>query len=213
MLSALLARLRRDRRGLAMIEFAYALPVFLGFGLVGLEFTNVVLARQKTERIAATLADQVAGNQVPPNERQIGDLFAAVPQIAQPFGFGAEGNVAITAVVGIVDPAEDAVRNKIAWQRCLRSGAHPSSIGRQWTGSPDIAEGPSVSLPDDLQLGQNQMVIVAEVFFPYRPVIARGFVAGILPADDIFTEISVFRTRGQAIMNVTPVAGVAMHTC
>jgi Flp pilus assembly protein TadG len=216
MLSAafgLLRALARDARGLALIEFAYSLPLFLGFGLVGLEFTSVVLARQKTERIAATLADVVASNQVPPNERQIGDMFAAVPQIARPFPFTAEGNVAITAVVGINDPSEEEVRNKIAWQRCLRGGSHQSRIGRQWTGSNDIADGPSVVLPNALELGQNQMVIVVEVFFPYRPMISQSLVAAILPEDSLFTETSVFRTRGQAIMGVTPVQGMAAHGC
>ena len=216
MLSAplrLLRALARDTRGLAFIEFAYVLPVFLGFGLVGLEFTNVVLARQKTERIAATLADLVAGNQVPPNERQMGDLFAAVPAIARPFPFGDDGNVVITAVVGINDPDDDEIQNKTAWQRCMRRNSHASRIGRQWAGSVDIADGPGVALPGGLELGQNQMVIVAEVFYPYRPVIAQSIVDGILPEDNLFTEISTFRTRGQAIMNVTPVSGVTTHSC
>lgn len=216
MLSVALRPLRalaRDSRGLALIEFAYVLPVFLGFGLVGLEFTNVVLARQKTERIAATLADLVAGNQVAPNERQMGDMFAAVPAIARPFSFREDGNVVITAVVGIYDQDDDEIQNKIAWQRCLRRGSHASRIGRQWAGSVDIADGPGVALPGGLALGQNQMVIVAEVFYPYSPVISQSLVDGILPEDNLFTEISTFRTRGQAIMNVTPVQGVTTHSC
>lgn len=216
MLSAVLARLRalgRDTRGIALIEFAYALPVFLGFGLVGLEFTNVVLARQKTERIAATLADLVAGNQVPPNERQIGDMFAAVPEISRPFPFGEDGNVVITAVVGIYDAGDDEVQNKIAWQRCMQPASHASRIGNQWTGSTDIADGPGVVLPGGLELGQNQMVIVAEVFYPYTPVVSQSLVGGILPENNLFTETSTFRTRGQAIMNVTPVSGVNTHAC
>jgi Flp pilus assembly protein TadG len=216
MLSALLCHWRalaRDVRGMALVEFAYTLPLFIGFGLVGLEFTNVVLAHQKTERIAATLADLVAANQVPPNERQIGDMFEAVPEIARPFGFGAEGNVVITAVIGLEDPSEGGVRNKVAWQRCLRRGSYQSRIGRQWSGSTDILDGPSVNLPGALALDQNQMVIVAEVFFPYRPVMGAALVEGILPDNNVFTEVSTFRTRGQAIMNVTPVAGVAQHGC
>jgi hypothetical protein len=216
MLSALIQQLRalaRDVRGMALVEFAYTLPLFIGFGLVGLEFTNVVLAHQKTERIAATLADLVAANQVPPNERQIGDMFEAVPEIARPFGFGAEGNVVITAVIGLEDASEGGLRNKVAWQRCLRRGSHKSRIGRQWNGSIDIIDGPSVNLPGGLALQQNQMVIVAEVFFPYRPVMGAALVEGILPDNNTFTEVSTFRTRGQAIMNVTPVSGVAQHSC
>lgn len=206
-------RLLGDVSGLAFIEFAYVLPIFLGFGLVGLELTNVVLARQKTERIAATAADLVASNQVQPNERQIGDIFASVPQIVRPFEFGADGNVVITAVIGIYDSNDNEVQNKIAWQRCMQPDSHSSTIGSQWTTTNDIADGPEVVLPDSIALGQNQMVIVSEVFYPYRTIVSQSLVASILPENNLFTETAVFRTRGSAIMNVTPVAGEAMHVC
>jgi len=206
-------RLARDASGLAFIEFAYSLPIFVGFGLVGMEYTNVVLARQKTERIAATVADLVASNQVPPNERQIGDMYSAVPRIAEPFPFENGGNVIITAVIGIYDADTDTVQNKIAWQRCMVSDSHQSEIGKQWTNTNDIADGPTVDLANDIQLLQNQMVIVSEVFYPYEPLITQSIVKGIVPPGNLFRETATFRTRGQAIMNVTPVAGTDMHSC
>jgi|GEM_PF-920648 len=212
--SAAFARLlARDASGLAFIEFAYTLPIFVGFGLVGMEFTNVVLARQKTERIAATVADLVASNQVPPNERQIGDMFAAVPQIASPFEFENGGNVIITAVIGIYNRDNDQVENKIAWQRCMTADSHPSKVGSQWTDTNDIADGPSVELANDIELLQNQMVIVSEVFYPYEPLITQSIVKGLVPENNLFRETATFRTRGQAIMNVTPVQGTDMHDC
>lgn len=206
-------RLLADTGGLAFIEFAYVLPIFLGFGMVGLEFTNVVLARQKTERIASTAADVIASNQVQPNERQIGDVFAAVPQIAKPFEFGGDGNVVLTAVVGVFDSGANEVQNKVAWQRCMRPNSHASRVGTQWTSTNDIADGPEAQLSNSLQLGQNQMVIVAEVFYPYRAMISQGLVDAFLPENNIFTETATFRTRGGAIMNVTPVTGQPMHDC
>ncbi|MEE4206042.1 MAG: TadE/TadG family type IV pilus assembly protein [Erythrobacter sp.] len=206
-------RLGRDTGGLAFIEFAYTLPIFVGFGLVGLEFTNVVLARQKTERVAATVADLVASNQVPPNERQVGDMFAAVPQIARPFPFENGGNVVITAVVGIYDRDSDQVENKIAWQRCMFPNSHASEIGSQWTSTNDIADGPEVDLANDIDLLQNQMVIVSEVYYPYEPLITQSIVKGIVPESGIFRETATYRTRGQAIMNVTPVEGIDRHDC
>lgn len=206
-------RLLKDTRGLAFIEFAYSLPIFLGFGLVGLEFTNVVLARQKTERIAATVADLVASNQVQPNERQVGDIFASVPQIAEPFPFGANGTVIITAVMGVYDDTDKEVQNKVIWQRCMRPNSHASLIGSQWTATNDIADGPEVPLPNGLGLGQNQMVVVAEVFYPYTSVISQSLVSAILPSDSTFRETATFRTRGNAIMNVTPFEGQAIHAC
>lgn len=206
-------RIVQDASGLALIEFAYILPIFLGFGLVGLEYTNVVLARQKTERVASTIADLVASNQVPPNERQIGDMFASVPIISKPFEFGRESNVIITGVLGIYDSDDDEVQNKVAWQRCLRADAQSSALGSQWRSSNDIADGPEVNLANSIALEQNQMVIVAEVFFSYDPLISQNIVRSVLPAEKIFTETATFRTRGQSIMNITPVAGVDEHLC
>jgi Flp pilus assembly protein TadG len=208
-----LRQLRDDIAGLALIEFAYTLPVMLGFGLIGIEYTNVILAHQKTERIASTLSDQIAGNQVPPNERQIGDMFDAVQLIANPFEFGANGGVVVTAVVGIYDDDDDRMRNKIAWQRCSNSDAFESDFGTQWTGSNDVADGPNITLPRDIQLAQNQMVIITEVFFPYEEIINEDFVVGMLPASGTFEQTAIFRTRGQALMDITPVQGVAEHSC
>lgn len=208
-----LQSLWRDASGLAFIEFAYALPIFLGFGLVGLEFTNVVLARQKTERIAATVADVIASNQVYPNERQIGDVFAAVPRIGEPFAFGENGNVVLTAVMGVYDEDSDTVQNKIAWQRCLREGGQPSAIGAEYGPTQTLSTADAVSLPGGIALGQNQMVVVAEVFFPYETVISQQLVGSVLPPDNMFRETAVFRTRGRALNSITPVEGVDKHAC
>jgi len=205
--------LGKDTYGLALIEFAYTLPIFVGFGMVGIEFTNVVLAHQKTERIASTLADQVASNQVQPTERQIGDMFEAVELIAKPFAFNPEGNVILTAVIGVYDDDENEVQNKIAWQRCVIEDSFESEIGTQWSSTNDIADGPEVDLPNELDLGQNQMVIVSEVFFPYDEIISEALVSKFLSNNGTFHEVSTFRTRGAAMTNITPVSGVDEHVC
>lgn len=212
----LLGRLRdlkRDVSGLALIEFAYTLPIFVGFGLVGIEFANVVLAHQKTERIAATVADQVASNQLPPNERQMRDMFEAVELIADPFDFNDNGNVIITGVVGVRDSGNGQIENKVVWQRCRAADSFDSSIGTQWEGSEDIADGPEVDLPNDIELAQNQMVVVAEVFFPYDEIISADIVASFLPDDTIFEERAMYRTRAGALMAITPVTGVPEQSC
>jgi len=209
----LFTKLKADCAGLALIEFAYTLPIFLGFGLVGIEFTNVVLAHQKTERVASTLADQVASNQIPPNERQIEDMFEAVQLIAEPFDFDPGGNAILTAVVGVYDEDDDEVQNKVAWQRCSVKDSYESKVGKQWTGTSDIADGPEATLPNDIELGQNQMVIVSEVYFPYTEIVSAALVEGMLPGNGVFTETATFRTRGGALMNITPVSGTAEQSC
>ncbi|MGB3471974.1 MAG: TadE/TadG family type IV pilus assembly protein [Erythrobacter sp.] len=205
--------LKSDTSGLALIEFAYTLPIFLGFGLVGIEFTNVVLAQQKSERVASTLADQIASNQLPPSEEQIKDMFIAVAQISKPFEFAPEGNAILTAVIGVYDAEDDEIQNKVAWQRCIAKDSFESNIGDEWTATNDISEGPEVTLPNSLKLSQNQMVIVSEVFFPYKEIVSAKLVEGMLPNNGIFRQTSTFRTRGPALLDVTPVPSIAKHEC
>lgn len=209
---ARIAALLRDCGGLALTEFALILPIFVGFGLVGMEYTNVVLARQKTERVAATLADQIAGNQVPPNERQIGDLFSAVDLIARPFPITEDGTVILTAVVGIYDYDTNQIENKIAWQRCHSPDGVNSVVGTQWSGT-DISEGLTVTIPGGIDLAQNQMVIVSEVTYNYKPLISTGILEEGGATNRLFRETAVYRTRGAALTSITPVSGVAQHTC
>ena len=56
----LLARLRRDTSGVAMLEFAFSMPIVLSLGLLGVETSNYALIHLKVSQIALTLADNAA---------------------------------------------------------------------------------------------------------------------------------------------------------
>ena len=53
-----MARLRNDQCGVAMIEFALALPVLMALILVGLELTNYVLANHRVRQIVKVQGQQ-----------------------------------------------------------------------------------------------------------------------------------------------------------
>jgi len=53
----MLRSLRRDSRGLALTEFAFAAPIFLTLVLAGLELTNLALAHLRVSQMAMTVAD------------------------------------------------------------------------------------------------------------------------------------------------------------
>ena len=50
----------QDRRGVAFLEFALGLPLFLGLTLTALEFGNFVMATNRVQRMASMLSDLVA---------------------------------------------------------------------------------------------------------------------------------------------------------
>jgi hypothetical protein len=59
-LPALLRRLSRDSRGVALIEFAYVLPLLLGLGLVGMDLARLAITNMQLSQIALSLADNAS---------------------------------------------------------------------------------------------------------------------------------------------------------
>jgi Flp pilus assembly protein TadG len=210
-MSALLARLRDARRGATIVEVGLWMPLISMIGLGMLEYTNFILAGQKLERIATVTADTIARNTVAPSERSFVDTFRAVEKLDAPFDVKKDGRTILTGVIGV--NKDGAVVNKVVWQRCDGDlTAATSQIGSEWRATPDYGEGPDVTLPNNVILQQNQMVVVAEVAYRYDPLININQLRR-LPPDGIIRQRSMFITRGSAIPNITPSTGVQPKTC
>jgi len=150
----------RDDRGLAVMEFAFALPVLVTILLGCFDAARFVLINQKMSRVASQSADLVAQLDVV-TEAEIDDLFIAAESTAEPFPLDTEGKVVISSIFRPYSPA-DAVPS-IVWQRETALGLLATShLGPEGQSSPTLPEGFS------LRNGEN--VIVAEVFFDYQPV-------------------------------------------
>lgn len=58
--SGLLKRLLKDRSGLALTEFAFSLPIFMGLGFYGLEISNLAIINMQLSQTALNLADNAS---------------------------------------------------------------------------------------------------------------------------------------------------------
>lgn len=209
----LLARLARDKSGAWMMEFALITPVFLGGSLAALEYSHMVLSRQKMERVAANSADLFARNTIPPNENQVNDIFLSVGQIGKPLDLKPHGRVIVTGVMGISDATTGAIQNKILWQRCYGDlTGQTSSIGPAPEPGVDPATRPGVTLPGGVMLSISQMSIASETFYRYQPLISAASLPG-LQANEVFRERSLFRVRGAPYTAITPMEGVTPTPC
>lgn len=205
------AKLIRSERGVTIVEFALALPLVILIGMGGIEFMTYVLAHQKLERISAVTADAIARNTIAPSEKTFVDTLSAAGRVGAPFRVNEVGRTIITGVIGIRE--NGAVRNKIVWQRCGGGLAGvESGIGREWTKTADYADGPSVTLPREIELLQNQMAVISEVSYRYEPLISLTAIAGA-PADRIIRQHSVFVARGRPFPNITPSEKVEAARC
>lgn len=202
---------RRDRRGVSVVEFALALPLVLLIGIGGIELMTFTLAHQKAERIASVTADAIARNTLAPSERTFVDTLDAAEAVGAPFAVTAEERTIVTGVIAIKQNGK--IVNKIAWQRCAGAlGGVASTLGAEWTATPDYADGPSITLPQGMTLLQNQMVVISEVAIRYRPLVMVAPIPGA-PADGIIRQRSLFVARGQAFPYITPSPDVEAARC
>lgn len=58
--AGLLKRLRKDRRGFALTEFALSLPILMGLGCFGLEISNMAIINMQLSQAALSLADNAS---------------------------------------------------------------------------------------------------------------------------------------------------------
>ena len=207
----LLCAAKDDIAGVSVVEFALMLPLMVLVGAGGLELTSLVLANQKIERIASITADNVARNTLAPSEQSFVDTFAGVDEVAEPFDFEENGRIIMTGVIGI--PQNGAVVAKVVWQRCSGqlTGIN-STVGREAANPAQWANGDNATLPNNITLLQNQLVIVSEIAYRYEPLISLAQLPGS-PSQRIVQQRSIFVSRGQAFPYVSPTAGVTPARC
>lgn len=206
-----LRRLRGDESGVALIEFAYALPVVLALSFTGAELTNYITVKLRISQLALHVADSGArlgeGTQLQAktvSEADIEDMFTGARLQAGELGIIPNGRMIVSSVEPVANPNPTA-RYKIAWQRCKGARVHPSSYGLQGTTNM-TGMGPTgrqVRAPDD------GAAIFVEINYKYQPIM------GFWPNNfDEITEIATMPVRDRRdTSQVYPSPGVTAATC
>lgn len=174
-MAATCARLLRNTRGVALIEFAYATPVIMALGLYGLELSNFALANLRASQIASNLADTASriGENIPLANKQIresdiNDAFQAVRLQSGSLDISNRGRIILSSLENRSPSAGQTIR----WQRCLGKLNKISTYGVQGEGASvttflgmgDPGE-PLIAAP------AGSAVMFVEVFVDYKPVV------------------------------------------
>ncbi len=174
-LSVLLRRLGSCRKGMACVEMAVATPIFVTLILGGVDATRYVLAAQKSERTAATIADLVSQAERL-KESDIADLFKITYHVMEPFSV--DGSSIQVLVTAINNPSGTAT---IAWQRSWGGAANGSTFG---------TAGSTATLPEGMVVRQGETALGAEVFFEFEPM----FLPDVFSAATLYRR-AIFRPR------------------
>lgn len=180
-LPLLARRLRGDRSGLALLEFAFALPIFLVMSLTGAEMTNYITVKMRMSQLALHLADDAArmGNGSLKSaksirETDINDLFTGAQLQSGELDLQARGRVILTDLEPTANP-NTAGTYKIGWRRCYGTKTayvrqYPTTSGT--TGLTGIGPaGRQVTAQTD------NATMFVELYYEYRPLVGLGTLA------------------------------------
>lgn len=219
-----LLALRRDRSGLALVEFAYSLPLVLALGVMGIETANLAVTNMRVSQIALNLADNasrvgertaLATQQL--READINDVLQAVRLQGEDLELTQRGRVTMSSL-----EADNSGTQRIHWQRCigLRSGTNfdssygtaPVNAGKQ-TG-PGFA---GTVMPDGMGPAgrrvlapNNSGVIFVEINYQYRPIMD---LFGIAPGRIHYTASFIVRDNRDFSRVFNPNPTAASSTC
>ena len=179
-----LIRLGAATAGVAMVEFALALPFLLAVSLYGIETINLIVTTMRINQAATHIADNASriGDISRLENRQIYEsdisdlLLGAAHQTGAGLDLFGRGRVIISSLETV--PGTEDGRNYIHWQRCKGRKVHASTYGNEGDGlgSPAIySMGPAdapVSAYD-----HRDAVMFVEIAYDYRPLFSDMFVS------------------------------------
>jgi hypothetical protein len=207
-------RLISDTRGLAMLEFAFSLPLLLLLSLTGAEITNYIISRMRVSQIALHLADNAArigsGSQLQAktiSEADINDLLTGAGLQSGELALFTHGRVIISSLEP--DPANSG-KNRIRWQRCR--GAKTAQVSAYGNAGATNLNG--MGKTERLATAPTDGVTMyVEVYYEYQPLLK----ATLAPNTNFREEASMMvRDRRDTVggtNGVYPVTGVTASTC
>lgn len=212
------------RSGVAFVEFAFALPVLLALGLMGLETANYAMANLRVSNIAMLTADNASRVRDSIDETDITELFTGAKMTGTNINFAANGRIILTDL----EPTTTGGKQWVRWQRCdgalnytssnsalrpLTAAGAAINNGTEIYGSDRTTTSTSPSSETKATMtsvgsGSNVIsaqsgtaVMVVEVAYNYQPVIPNSFLQG-----KQITYTSAFNVRqrtDQTLRNVT----------
>lgn len=208
-------RLQRDRSGVALLEFAFSLPILLVLSLTGAELTNYIITRMRISQIALHLADNAArigtGSQLQAKqitEADINDLFVGAHLQSGELGLKQNGRVILSS---IERSTVNTANSRIRWQRCYgQKTSRTSSYGTVANSTNVTGVGPTgrqVSAP------ASGVTMFVEVYYEYQPLVKTS----LSPTTEM-TEVASMMVRDRRDTSggnngVYSSTGVTASTC
>lgn len=187
-MAVFLARLSRDTGGLALLEFAFTMPLVLAVGCWGVELSSLALANLRVSQYALNLADSASrlgmdagGGVTDMREVDVNDVLTGAKLEGQGINLTTSGRITLSSLENIQQSYDTSRVQRVHWQRCIGAmsgtgydssyGTVPITAGSDGTqanaGTTVANIGPAsapVAAPNDTG------VMFVEVNYQYKPL-------------------------------------------
>jgi Flp pilus assembly protein TadG len=207
---ATLRRLRSDNRGLALLEFAFTLPLVLVLLLYGLETANLGLSILRVHQIAATSADNAARVRDSINEADVNEVLLGGKILGERMDFNTRGRIVLSDVMPNGKTGSVAGQT-ILWQRCAGALNVPDSqpkYGAQGKGANDATLQSMGRTGRQIAASANSAMIFAEVSYLYKPL-----VSSTLLGTPVLRSEASFSVRERSSETLNAATGVTASVC
>ena len=154
-ISGTAGRFRRDRRGIAAIEFAFIVPVLLIMYFITMEASQAIETSKKVSRIGSMVADLVTQQQTV-MKADLDAMMKIGTSTLQPYN----RSLPTIIITGIQITDEASPRVQVAWSRKL--------VGTTY--SVDAAKDTITTVPSTLRI-RNTFLVRVESDLGYKPII------------------------------------------
>ena len=200
--------LRECEDGLALTEFAFALPVFLVLLLGGLEVTNLALTHSRVNQIAMTVADNAGRVRTGIDESHIYEVFAGADLVGDGIDFSENGRIVLSSLQPNGQSGSNAGQ-WINWQRCHGELDVEPAYGDQGTGQTDssLADGMGPE-SNKIVAEEDTAVMFVEVSYRYTPAIFTDLAnVGMIHYE------SAFNVRERTNQNISNAQNLPLNSC
>jgi hypothetical protein len=214
--------LSRDSKGVAMLEFAFMMPIFVILCVGGSELANYITTRMRLSQIALQVADNAAriGTGTPLaaktiSETDINDVFAGAQLESGKLDLRANGRIILSDLENNPSTTGAANAYKIGWQRCYGTKTSATSrYGR--TGDIKAYMGPASRQTKVLPDNASMFVEIYYIYKPLMPGISARFIPSATAGQGVVlreTASMAVRDRRNLTTGPLPVAGTTAATC
>ncbi len=152
-----LGRFRRNRDGIAAVEFALIVPLLLAMYLGTIEISNGITVNKRLARVASTVADLVT-QQSQVNKAGLNAILDIGAAIMIPY----DADQPVITIVGIDVDDDHPDGGEIIWSRRYNKGSYDGGLGS--------GLGTKISVPTRLRIDETFIVkVTAEI--EYRPIV------------------------------------------